>query len=134
VNRTEIVAVAWVAVRERRLLVARAAGSDAFYLPGGKPEPGETYAEAAAREAWEETGIRLDPAGLVHYADFHAPAHGRGPETDVRLICFTAASTAEPAAANEIEELGWFTTADAESCAPAVRLLLARLHDDGLID
>jgi 8-oxo-dGTP diphosphatase len=134
VNRTEIVAVAWVALRDRRLLVARAAGSDAFYLPGGKPEPGETFAEAAARETLEETGIHLDPAELTHYADFHAPAHGRGPDTDVRLICFTGVSSAEPAPAAEIEELAWFTTTDAKACAPAVRMLLSRLHSDGLID
>jgi 8-oxo-dGTP diphosphatase len=134
VNRTEIVAVAWVAVRDRRLLVARAAGQDAFYLPGGKPEPGETFAAAAVRETWEETGVRLEVADLTHYADFHAPAHGRGPDTDVRLICFTAPSTAEPAPSSEIEELAWFTTADAEACAPAVRLLLARLRADDLID
>ena len=133
-NRTEIVAVAWVAVRDRRLLVARAAGQDAFYLPGGKPEPGETFAEAAARETLEETGVRLDPTDLTHYADFYAPAHGRGPDTDVRLICFTAPSTAEPVAASEIEELSWFTTADASACAPAVQLLLTRLHADSLID
>jgi 8-oxo-dGTP diphosphatase len=133
-NRTEIVAVAWVALRERRMLVARAAGKDAFYLPGGKPEPGETLAEAAVRETFEETGVRLDAATLTHYADFHAPAHGQGPDTDVRLVCFTGPGNGEPVAASEIEQLDWFTTAEADACAPAVRLLLARLHNDGLID
>ena len=130
----EIVAVAWVAVRDRRMLVARAAGRDAFYLPGGKPEPGETFADAAVRETFEETGVRLDAADLSHYADFHAPAHGQGPDTDVRLICFTGPGSGAPAASNEIEELAWFTTADAPRCAPAVQQLLARLHDDDLID
>jgi 8-oxo-dGTP pyrophosphatase MutT (NUDIX family) len=56
---SEVVAAAWVCVRDRRLLVVRSAGSDAFYVPGGKPEPGESWAEAAAREVGEETGIVL---------------------------------------------------------------------------
>src|SRR5690606_272172 len=32
--------------------------------PAGKVEPGETYAEAAARELAEETGIRVGPLDL----------------------------------------------------------------------
>ncbi len=36
---------------------------------GGKIEPGETPAVAAAREVWEETGLR------VHEADLHYAAH-----------------------------------------------------------
>lgn len=33
-------------------------------LPGGGIQAGETYVEAAVREVHEETGLRLDPAGL----------------------------------------------------------------------
>lgn len=35
---------------------------------GGKIEPGETPAQAAAREVWEETGIRVQEADLEHAA------------------------------------------------------------------
>ncbi len=36
-------------------------------IPGGFMESGETTAEGAARELWEETGIRLDPDMLEFY-------------------------------------------------------------------
>jgi 8-oxo-dGTP diphosphatase len=112
----------------------RAGDSDAFYLPGGKPEPGETDAEAAAREVLEEVGLDVDPATLRPFVTIDAPAHNRPPGTRVRLVCFTGAADGTPAAASEIAELGWFTSADAHRCAPAIRLLLDELLKAGLID
>ena len=133
---SEVIAAAWVCVRDRRVLVVLPHGSDAFYLPGGKPEPGETYAEAAARETAEEVGLRVDPAGLTLFSEIEAPAHNRPPGTRVRLICFVGGGRddAAPAVANEIAELAWFTSADAPRCAPAIRVLVAELVAAGLID
>lgn len=121
-------------VRERRVLVVRATGSDAFYLPGGKPEPGEPDAVAAAREVSEEVGVSVDPARLRHFTTIDAPAHNRPPGTRVRLVCFTGDHPGEPAAASEIAEIGWFTSADADRCAPAIRMVLDELVGADLID
>jgi 8-oxo-dGTP diphosphatase len=138
-----VIAAAWVLVRDRRVLVVRAAGSDAFYLPGGKPEPGESYAQAAAREVREEVGMIVDPSELTLFADFVAPAHNRPPGTQVRLICFEGGRApdggptpeqGEPKPANEIAELAWFTRQDAERTAPAIRLVLDQLVSEGRID
>lgn len=46
------------------LMVARKDEEDAFGLPGGKVEPGETPPESAARELLEEIGIRTWPSAL----------------------------------------------------------------------
>jgi len=165
-----VLATAWVWVRDRRVLVVRPGYTDAFYLPGGKPEPGETYAEAAAREVREEVGLLVDPAELTLFTEIVAPAHNRPPGTSVRLICFTGgtpapaaaspsapspafvvarssvapsgadpsvpspATPAEPVVSGEIGELGWFTSLDADRCAPAIRLLLDELVAADLID
>jgi 8-oxo-dGTP diphosphatase len=131
----QVIASAWVCVRRRRVLVVRAGDSDAFYLPGGKPESGETFAVAAAREVEEEVGLTVDPDELTLFRDIVAPAHNRPPGTEVRLVTFTGGKTDdEPRAANEIAELAWFTSADAGRCAPAIRLLLAELVAEDLID
>jgi 8-oxo-dGTP pyrophosphatase MutT (NUDIX family) len=57
---------------ERRLLLFSARESltnrDArtiWFLPGGGSEPGERFAECAARELFEETGLRVEPDDLA---------------------------------------------------------------------
>ena len=56
-----------VAVRDGdgRLLLARHAEGDVWLLPGGTVEPGEVPADAAMREMWEETGLRVRLTGLI---------------------------------------------------------------------
>jgi 8-oxo-dGTP pyrophosphatase MutT (NUDIX family) len=46
------------------LAVSRKEDRTDFGLPGGKLEPCELPEEAAARELWEETGVRVDPMAL----------------------------------------------------------------------
>ena len=129
-----IIATAWVCLRDRRVLVVRPHYTDAFYLPGGKPEAGETYAEAAAREVREEVGLVLNPADLTLYTEIVAPAHNRPPGTTVRLICFTGGAVqGDPLPSAEIGEIAWFSPADAARCAPAIQLLLAELATAGHI-
>jgi len=51
-----------------RLLMVRRKNRPAqglWSLPGGRVEPGETHAEAAAREVLEETGLAVDVGELL---------------------------------------------------------------------
>jgi 8-oxo-dGTP pyrophosphatase MutT (NUDIX family) len=43
---------------------AAGAQREVWVLPGGGMEQGETFAEAAARELYEETGLRIPPEAL----------------------------------------------------------------------
>jgi len=123
-------AVAWVHVRDGRLLAVRTRGRELFYLPGGKPEDGETARQALVREVDEETGLRLREAELTEALTVEDVAHGHA-GMRVRLTCYTGPSHGEPRPGREIEELAWVTAADAERCAPAVRKVLDHLAAAG---
>ncbi|MFC9432466.1 NUDIX domain-containing protein [Nocardia sp. NPDC057030] len=71
-----------------RLLLTQRGGSDAFsgrwHLPSGKLDAAEPVTAAAAREAYEEVGVVIDPADLrvVHVAH----VAGSGPEPRLGLF------------------------------------------------
>ncbi len=122
-------------VRERRLLQTRSVGNPAFYMAGGKLDPGETPLQALHREVHEELGVRvLDPQEL---GVFTAPAYGHPPGTRLHMTCYTAELSGEPTASGEIAELGWFTVAEygaLDHVAPGSMLVFRHLHALGLID
>jgi 8-oxo-dGTP pyrophosphatase MutT (NUDIX family) len=59
-----------VVLSRRRVFACRATGTRRWDLPKGIADPGETPRAAAVREAWEEAGLRLDPATLHDLGDF----------------------------------------------------------------
>ena len=120
-----VVAATWVCRRaDGAVLGVRPHGSDVFFLPGGMPEDGETLAGAAAREVFEETGIRVDAGDLREVARVRAPAHGR-PGTTALLVCFEGPGDREPVADGlEIAEISWIGPEDLSMFAPAVRMAL----------
>ena len=87
---------------------------------GGKIEPGETVAEAAGRELWEEAGLRVSLDGLREAGrlTFLFPAR---PEWDHLVHVFTATSwQGQPRESKEITPV-WF---------PIERVPYHRMWDD----
>ena len=58
--------IAFVHVKERRVLVALNEGSDVWYLPGGHREPGETDTETLVREVKEELSVDIIPDTIAY--------------------------------------------------------------------
>jgi 8-oxo-dGTP pyrophosphatase MutT (NUDIX family) len=89
-----------------RLLTVRKRGTGMFMHPGGKPEPGESAVQAAARELAEEVGIVVDPRELELMGTWIADAANEA-ATDIEATVFRAPGTwtAHPSA--EIAEIRW---------------------------
>jgi 8-oxo-dGTP pyrophosphatase MutT (NUDIX family) len=82
--------------------------------PGGKPEPGESAAEAASRELAEEVGIAVAADELEPMGFWVARAANEA-GMDIEATVFTAPGTHEPSevhASAEIAELRWLDPRD----------------------
>lgn len=111
-----------------------ARGRDVLFMPGGKIDPGESTAHAAAREAYEEVTITLSPESLAELFTVKVQAHGEPDGRQVHMTVFAADSTETPAPSAEVSELHWAGTADLDRCPPAGVQVIQRLASLGLID
>ncbi|MGW1073142.1 NUDIX hydrolase [Streptomyces sp. NPDC002537] len=123
--------VAWLRLDAGRLLAARTHGRDLFYLPGGKPEPGETHEQALVREIAEELGVTLDAATVTATLIVEAAADGKPAGTVVRTFCFTADGSGEPVASREIAEIAYLAHGDRPRASATAREVLDRLAATG---
>ena len=99
------------------LLVSKRAAPDVFYLPGGKPEPGEAPLGCLKRELAEELGVAIGAA--EPFAEVRAPAALEGVE--MWMTVFLTRLTGTPAPAAEIAALRWWPDERRLRLAPAVR-------------
>jgi len=68
----------FLAIRERK-------GSQGWYAPAGRLEPGETVEEAAVRETLEEAGVLVQPIGLLRLEQQWFPSEN-GPSAWMRFV------------------------------------------------
>ena len=114
------VAAAAVVERGRLLVVSKKAAPGIFYLPGGKPEPGEDERQALVRELREELGVVPVGLRLLGSVD-EVAAIERVP---MRMTVFTAELDADPRPAAELAALGW--TSGDDEFAPLLAAAVSR--------
>ncbi len=125
--------IAFLYLKDKKLLSTRSKGKDAYYIPGGKREGAESDLETLVREIKEELTVDIIADTAKLYGVFEAQAHGKAEGVVVRMTCYFAEFTGEIAADNEIEELRWLTTADTDIISPVDKLIFAKLQADGLL-
>jgi 8-oxo-dGTP pyrophosphatase MutT (NUDIX family) len=102
--------------------------------PGGHLEPGETPWAAARREAEEETGLHFAPwadgAPRLAHLDVH-PGGGGHTHLDLRYLLHVQGDPSPRPAADESQDVRWFSWPDAIATAdPGLSGLLRRLRRD----
>jgi 8-oxo-dGTP pyrophosphatase MutT (NUDIX family) len=126
-----------VILNNRKLLLAFSKNKQAFYLPGGKVDAGETSVEALVRETGEELGIALEPNRLRYYTHITAAAYGESNGAIMEQDCFRYELDDHPRPGAEIGALQYFDEADFSlepAQVPGVVMLIEQLQKEGLMD
>jgi ADP-ribose pyrophosphatase YjhB (NUDIX family) len=132
-EKTFIDKLAYIYLKDGKILSSLSRGKDTWYIPGGKREGSETDQQALTREVKEELDVDLVPETIEYYGTFEAQAHGKPEGTIVRMTCYTAAFTGELAATSEIEKIDFFTYAQKELTSFVDFLIFDDLHAKGLL-
>ena len=126
--------VAYLHLKDGKILSTRSKGKDKYYLPGGKREGHESDMETLVREIKEELTVDIIESTARFYGVFEAQAHGKEEGVLVKMTCYTAEYSGELKADSEIAELVWLTSADAALVSPVDQLIFADLKGKGMPD
>jgi 8-oxo-dGTP pyrophosphatase MutT (NUDIX family) len=134
---TTLITAGLIVIKDKQLLLAFSNNKQAFYLPGGKTDPGETTVDTLIREVFEELNIRLSPGDLQFYTHITAPAFGEQTGVIMEQDCYTTSLQHDPVPSAEIGELRYFNTSAYRlqpHQPPGVVEVMQQLKRDGIID
>ena len=112
-----VAAASMLVVRRGRVLLVRRRfpPSPGFWaLPGGKVELGETVAEAAVREVFEECGIRTAAREVLTVVDLLVPDGERMRFHFVLAVCRGVYLEGEPSPSGEVTAAAWIDLAQVD--------------------
>ncbi len=127
--------IAFLYLKDGKILSTLSKGKDTYYIPGGKREENETDEETLIRECKEELTIDIKKDTIKYYGTFEAQAHGEKEGILVKMTCYTAEFDGELKADSEIEELKWLDYSNLNvAISPVDKIIFKDLYDKNLID
>lgn len=130
----EIDKLAFIDIKDKKILSTRSKSKDTYYIPGGKREGMESDEDALIREIKEELSVDLDRKTLKFFGVFKAQAHGQAEGVIVKMTCYTGNYTGELKAGSEIAEIVWLEHKDKVNSSPVDNIIFDFCKEKGLIE
>lgn len=125
--------LAYLHLKNNRILSTRSKGKDVYYIPGGKRELGESDHTALIREVKEELSVDLMENTLKYEGTFEAQAHDHSKGIIVKMTCYSGSYEGILKAASEIEEIVWLEYSDLDKVSPVDKIIFKWLRKQGLL-
>lgn len=130
----EIDKIAFIYLKDGKILSTLSKGKDTYYIPGGKREGNETDEETLIRECKEELDIDIKRDTIKYYGTFEAQAHGKAEGILVKMTCYMAEFEGNLKASSEIQEMKWLDYSNLDvKISPVDELIFKDLFEKKLI-
>ena len=126
--------MAWLYIKDKKVLSTLSKGKDVYYVPGGKREEFENDIEALTREIREELSVDIIVDTVRYYGAFSAQAHGKAEGIIVKISCYMGEYVGELRPSSEIDEMVWLKYEYVDKVSPVDKILFKNLYEKGLID
>jgi 8-oxo-dGTP pyrophosphatase MutT (NUDIX family) len=126
--------VAWLYLKDKKILMVLKRGREKWYNAGGKREPGETDEQTLIREVKEELSVDIVPSTIKYYETFEAQAHGEPPGTMLHMKCHFADYTGTLTPQNEIISYQFMSWAQKSDTGPIDDPIFNDLKQKGLLE
>ena len=130
----EIDKIAFIYIKNGKILSTLSKGKDTYYIPGGKREGNETNEQTMIRESKEELSIDIKRDTIKYYGTFKAQAHGKAEGIIVKMTCYIADFDGELRPDSEIQEIKWLDYSNLNvKISPVDKLIFKDLFEKKLI-
>lgn len=129
----EIDKIAFIYLKDGKILSTLSKGKDTYYIPGGKREGTEKDEETLIRECKEELTIDIKKETIKYYGTFEAQAHGKTEGVLVKMTCYMADFEGKIEASSEIQEIRWLDYSNLDIISPVDKLIFKDLYEKKLI-
>ena len=130
----EIDKIAFIYIKDGKILSTLSKGKDTYYIPGGKREGNETDEETLIIECKEELTINIKKDTIKYYGTFEAQAHGKTEGIIVKMTCYIAEFEGKLKPDSEIQEMIWLDYSNLNvKISPVDQLIFKDLFENGLI-
>lgn len=127
----EIDKIAFIEIKDGKILSTKSKGKTTYYIPGGKRENGESDIQTLIREVAEELSVTITPNTAEYIGTFSAQSDGAKEGIQVIMTCYKAKYSGNLRANSEIEEIKWLNYSDLDIISEVDKKIFTFLHKKG---
>ena len=130
----EIDKIAFIEIKDGKILSTKSKGKTTYYIPGGKRENGESDIQTLIREVAEELSVTITPNTAKYIGTFSAQSDGAKQGIQVIMTCYKAKYSGNLKANSEIEEIKWLNYADINTVSAVDKIIFDYLKEKGELE
>ncbi|MDB4176556.1 NUDIX domain-containing protein [Schleiferiaceae bacterium] len=126
--------VAWIHIKDKKILATLSKGKKVFYIPGGKREGDETDEQTLFREIKEELDVEVVIETVQYLGVYEAQSDGAEKGIKVKMTCYIGDYVGELKASSEVERFEWLSVSDINKVSAVDKIIYLDLSSRGLIE